>query len=119
MNPELKQKWTNALLSPDYKRADMFREGHKAPYGYCPLGVLADLNGFTMVPQVPTKIGKDPFMSEYDHKVTDSSKWPIVRGVNWPMPDVSMKIIEMNALKDKKKYTLSVQQIVDFIELQF
>lgn len=42
MNPELKQKWLQALRSGQYKQT---KERLKGKYGYCCLGVLCDVSG--------------------------------------------------------------------------
>lgn len=40
MNPQVKEKWINALRSGEYKQG---REKLRSPNGYCCLGVLCDL----------------------------------------------------------------------------
>lgn len=116
MSLDNKAQWLADLRSGNYKRCDPFRTGTKEPYSYCPLGLLAKINGFDFVPIMPSKMGTGAFLPDFDHQVTDSYRWPKKYDQNWPNISKALKIIDMNSLKERGKPVYTWLQIADWIE---
>lgn len=69
MNPEIKEKWINALLSGEYKQVNgMLRSGDK----YCCLGVLCDIHS----KETGTQWSKtESYMGSPDYLPYEVEKW--------------------------------------------
>jgi len=105
MNPEVKQKWVNALRSGKYKQAQY---NLKSGYGYCCLGVLTDL----YIKENDLKWTYDDAYDTYDFNEFEGSLCNTV--IKWSdFPDGATED-DLIAMNDSKQKTFS--EIADYIE---
>lgn len=111
MNPQLLATWLAELESGRHKKCHTDYRGNGGEL--CALGVLAKLNGWEFE---PIKLDPKVFPSlskDYNGKTTDSSRWPKEYGVNWPIPEIALRIMEFN--NDKKKTFSDVARYIKSI----
>lgn len=104
MNPEVKQKWIDALRSGEYEQT---KHHLKTDNGYCCLGVLTDL----YIKENNFKWGRNKFDTYEFNAIEGSLCNGVIEWSDFPCALVEQYLIRMN---DTEEMTFS--EIADYIE---
>lgn len=102
MRKELKDKWTAALRSGEYKQA---KDILKTNSGNCCLGVLCELTN------VPHVLNGDVYMFEFP----DGSRKCGMPSQRW-MNDIGLNVINAGSLAEANDHGKTFNQIADMID---